>query len=259
MKNILCAILIFLSIQIGYSQIEDFRLGVQISPTFSWMNTNNNLINSNGLNTGLQLGLSGELIFSENFSLNVGAGLSFNIGGTLRHDIGGNLLPKSDLSDHQFNTGSKPLPDDVDIKYSLQYLDMPVSFKMRTREFGYIKYYIEVPIITWGLRTQARGDIDGISIAKLEDEDISKDMVNYHLSLGIGAGIEYSISLNNSLIFGLYYNRTISDVTKNFGTTATTIDDNSTPNDFTDDIVEVENENSKAKISGLSIRIGILF
>lgn len=259
MKNIFCAFLILASLQFSYGQIEDFRLGVQISPTFSWMNTDNNLINSNGLNTGIQLGLVGEVILSEHFSFNIGMGLSFNKGGTLRHDIGGNLLPKSELSDHQFNTGSKPLPDDVDIKYSLQYLEIPVSLKMSTKEFGYIKYFVEAPIVNWGLRTQARGDVDGISMIKLENEDISNDVVNFYLAWGLGAGIEYSISLNNSLIFGLYYNSSLTDITKNFGSTATTTDDNGTPNDYTDDIVKVESENSRAKVSGLSLRIGILF
>ncbi len=259
MKNILFASLLLLSFQPVFGQIEDFRLGVQVTPTFSWIRTNNNLINSNGTNLGIHLGLLGDIVLSETFSVDIGLGLSFNKGGTLRHDIGGNLLPKSELSDHLFNSGTKPLPDDVDIKYSLQYLEIPISLRMRTKEFGYIKYYIEAPILTWGLRTQARGDIDGIGISKLERENISGDVTIYHLSWGFGAGVEYSISMNNSLIFGIYYNSTLTDITKNAGITEKTINDSGTPNDFTDDLVQTSKEDSKASISGLSLRLGILF
>lgn len=259
MKNILFALLLLLSSQPIIGQVEDFRLGVQVTPTFNWIRTNNNLINSNGTNLGIQLGLIGDVIFSETFSVDIGLALSFNKGGTLRHDIGGNLLPKSELSDHLFNSGTKPLPDDVDIKYSLQYLEIPISLRMRTKEFGYIKYFIEAPIITWGIRTQSRGDIDGLGIGKLERENISNDVTIYHLSWGLGAGVEYSISMNNSLIFGIYYNSTLTDITKNAGITEKTVDDSGTPNDFRDDIVQPSKENSKASISGLSLRLGILF
>lgn len=259
MKNILCALVMLVGIQQLHGQIEDFRLGVQLSPTFSWMRTNNNLINGNGTNLGIQLGLMGDIAFSEHFSLDIGLALAFNKGGTLRHDIGGNLLPKSELSDHLFNTGTKPLPDDVDIKYNLQFLEIPISMRFRTKEFGYIKYFVEAPVFTWGLRTQARGDIDGVGITKLERENISKDVAGFHFSWGIGAGVEYSISLNNSLIFGLYYNSTLSDITKNDGITQRTLDDRGTPNDFRDDLVNSSTEDSKGSISGLSIRLGILF
>ena len=46
---------------------SEIRFGFQLSPTFSWMTTNTNKINSSGTNIGLKLGMLGEMWFEENF------------------------------------------------------------------------------------------------------------------------------------------------------------------------------------------------
>ena len=66
MKKIVLIITFFsVMTTIGFSQLnldfdKELRLGFQLSPSFSWMSTDDNLINGNGLNLGLKLGMVGE-------------------------------------------------------------------------------------------------------------------------------------------------------------------------------------------------------
>ena len=164
MKKIalLFTFLLFMSAKI-YSQ-TNFRFGFQVSPNFSWLSTDDKFINGNGTNLGLKLGMMGEKYFtnSENYALSFGIGFAFNQGGTLNYDSdgqfeGGNYWPESDLSDPLFRT----LPEGINLKYSIQYIEIPFGLKMRTQEFGYFRYFIE-PGFNLGLKTQARGAISGV-------------------------------------------------------------------------------------------------
>ena len=198
MKKIV-AIALFFSLLLNNSFAQnDFRFGFQASPSFTWMNTNDNQINGNGTNLGFKLGVVGENYFSERYALTFGLGFAFNNGGTLKHSLGGDLWANSDLNNIPEYESFK---ENVNLKYSLQYLEIPVGFKMTTQEFGYLRFYAHVPIITLGILTQAKGDISGVNvITPGEDLDIKKDVNFITLSWGLGGGVEYSIGENTSLI-----------------------------------------------------------
>lgn len=220
---------------------NDLRFGFQASPTFSWMVANTSRINPSGSNLGLKLGMLGEYYFRENYALTMGLGFAFNHGGTLLHEYSGQYWTRSDLSPTQ-----DTLPSNVKLKYGIQYLEIPVGLKMRTREFGYLRYYVE-PAITLGFKTQARGQIEGIGVST-EDEkiDIRKEVNGINLSWGIGGGIEYSLSDNTSLIGGVAFQTGFTDATDDGGTV------------FDPDRGNRE-ESSKATVNVLIIRIGVMF
>ena len=202
MKNIFLIFLLNIIIAVNAnSQIENMQFGLQLSPTFSWMSSNSNQINSNLVPPlGIKIGAIGELMFNERYSLVGGVGLAFNQGGTLRYNDG--IIPVSELSKPELkdilNTAT-----DVDLKYSLQYLEIPVGIKMRSNEFGYIRYYVKIPEITLGFRTKARADIqaDGIDT---KSELFNDDVSFLNMFWGLGGGLEYSISQNTRLIGGLF-------------------------------------------------------
>lgn len=192
------------------AQVNDLRLGFQISPMFSWMGTDNNRINSNGTNLGLKLGMVAENYFRENYAVVTGIGFAFNSGGTLQHEDGGRIWTRSNLP--------STIPDEnllpgVDLKYSIQYVEIPFGLKFRTNSFGYMRYWAEMPVLTLGFRSQARGAISQAGV----NEDkiiIKKEVGSVALSWGFGMGGEYEISPNASLVFGVNYQRIFTDVTK---------------------------------------------
>ena len=53
------------------------------------------------------------------------------------------------------------LPDGVNLKYHIQYLEIPFGLKLRTKEFGYLRYFAEIPIFSLGFKLQARGEYKG--------------------------------------------------------------------------------------------------
>lgn len=229
----------------------DFRFGFQVSPTFSWISTDDKFINGNGTNLGLKLGMLGEKYFagSESYALTFGVGFAFNQGGTLSHDSdgefeGGNYWSQSELSNELY----RELPDPVNLKYSIQYIEIPIGLKMRTQEFGYLRYFVE-PGFNLGIKTQARGAISGASFENVENEDIKKDVNFLNIALGLGAGVEYTIGENTALVGGLYFQNGFIDMT----------DDGATR--FQRDgatLTEIK-EDSKASVKSITIRIGVMF
>lgn len=247
MKKIIITLSLLSMSLIGFSQ-EDLRFGFQLSPSFSWMSTSVNHINASGTNLGLKLGLIGEYYFRENYAIVSGIGFHFNAGGTLLYENEGKYWPNSDIPT-SILTDSMTFNPDTKFKYGIQYLEIPFGLKLRTREFGYIRYYFQ-PDITLGFKSQARGTIEGVGVTD-EDEkyNIRKEVNGINLSWGLGAGIEYTISENTSFIAGLAFQKGFADVTD---------DRNATYFDSRDGNLEKE-EKSKGVVNAITLKVGIMF
>ncbi|MEM9887992.1 MAG: porin family protein [Bacteroidota bacterium] len=223
MKKIVIGAVFLLTFTTAFCQADyNIRFGLQLSPTFTWMQSDASTINRNGVNIGLKLAMLGEYYFAENYAVTSGLGFAFNHGGTLRYD--------QEPTDY-WNNGDELAR--ADLKYSVQYIEIPVGLKMRTREFGYLRYYGE-PYIMFNFRSQSRGDIKGTD---KNDIDIKEFVNPISMSWGIGVGAEYSISESTSLIGGLYLQNMFTDMTK--------------------DIERGDNSNSN--LDGLILRLGVLF
>ena len=232
-KIVVCAAFFMLLAQLSFAQGSDLRLGFQVSPTFSNMSTDDNKVNANGTNLGLKLGLMGEVFFRENYAFTIGLGFSFNSGGTLRHDEISNTWQRSELP----SGVNLPFLAGTDLKYNLQYVEIPFGLKFKTNEIGYLRYYAEVPTFTLGFRSQSRGDIKTAGGINEDKIDIKKEVKALALSWGVGGGIEYSLSEGTSLVAGLAYQRVFTDVTKDYS----------------------GGVDSKASINHFIVRIGVLF
>jgi hypothetical protein len=222
MKKIVVAIAFLLCFGHAFAQSPyNIRFGLQLSPTFTWMQSDASIINGNGVNLGLKLAMIGEYYFAENYAVTSGLGFAFNHGGTLRYDA----------EDSYWNLDGSLR--NADLKYSVQYIEIPVGLKMRTREFGYLRYFAE-PHIAFGFRSQSRGDIKG---ADINDVDIREFINPVAMSWGLGIGAEYSISESTALVGGLYYQNMFTDMTKD---------------------VDMGDE-SGSNLSGITLRLGVLF
>lgn len=240
---VLAAFLCFVS-TIAFAQEEmNIRFGFQLSPSFSWMTSNTNRINSSGTNLGIKLGMFGEFYFRENYAFVSGIGFHFNSGGTVLHEFGGSYWHDTDIV-----TSENPLSDMVKLKYSIQYVEIPALLKMRTKEFGYIRYYVE-PGFNIGIKTQARGNVNDPKIGGIDPDekfDIRKEVNPLNLSWGIGGGIEYSLSESTSLIAGLGLQFGFIDVN----------------DDGSDEYIkdgQTLSENSNEKINSITLKLGIKF
>jgi hypothetical protein len=251
LKIFLSIVLLSISFNIDAQRVvwSRFKFGIQASPTGSWLNTDNQKIRSNGFNLGLKLGATADYYFLENYALSTGIGFGFNHGGKLSHEIGGNFLANSTLSDSRYNAAiGKPLPDQVKIRYHIQYVEIPLALKMRTQQFGYMRYYAQAPIITLGWRTQARGDVYAETI-DLKKENIKPDVNPLAISWGFGGGAEYDVSPSTSIVGGLYFQKGFFDTTRNKKNYS--IEDSAPQTQIKED--------SKAILSAITLRIGVIF
>lgn len=234
MKKIVI-LLCFLGLFFSKSDAQnEIRFGFQFSPTFSWMKSEANptLIRKNGSAIlGAKLGAVGEYYFRENYSIASGIGFAFNHSGRLKHTNGGAFWANSDLS----NAGLDTLSDGVTLKYNLQYVEIPISLKLRSGYFGTYRVYAELPMLYLGFKTQAKGSTSGNN-PDTEKENIGPDVNFFNISWGFGGGVEYEIGSQTSLVAGLYYQQGFTDVT----------------NDVPDD-------NTKATIGAFIIRLGVMF
>jgi hypothetical protein len=254
MKKLIFAILSIVfcaNIATAQMSISRIKFGIQASPTFSWLSTNDNKINNNGSNIGFKLGVIADYYFNENYAISTGLGFGFNNGGKLIHDIGGNFLTKSTLTDSRLNKDKYSLSDGVNIRYHINYLEIPFALKLRTQQFGYIRYFAEAPIITLGFLTKATGDIYEESgkypASPFLKENIKADVGPLAISWGFGGGILYDISPSTAAIAGLYFQKGIFDVTKD-GSAEKVLADGS-----------VQAEKSKATLGNIVLRLGIIF
>ncbi len=255
MKKLILATLSIIfcaSITTAQMSISRIKFGIQASPTIGWVSTNDTKINGNGVNTGFKLGVIADYYFNENYAISTGLGFGFNHGGKLIHDIGGNFLTKSTLTETRLNQGDNALSDGVNIRYHINYLEVPFSLKLRTQQFGYLRYFAEAPIITLGFLTKATGDIEDPDKNKFPEspylkENIKADVGPFAISWGFGGGILYDISPSTAAIAGIYFQKGIFDVAK----------DGDALKKFADGTTQPEK--SKATLGNIVLRLGIIF
>ncbi len=233
----------------------EFRFGFQASPSFSWIGTNSNQVNSDGVRLGFKLGVLGEYYFQENYALVGGLGFAFGQGGTLTQELPGTFWAQSEHA-----SSESPLVAGTSLKHSLQFIEIPAAFKMTTRYFGSLRYYAEIPQITIGIKTQSRGALNGTidttmtsSMEEILDVDeskidIKKEIAPLNISLGLGLGAEYEISESTSLVAGIFYQQGILDLT-----------DDKSHLVLKDGSSTLEEEDSKGTLRAITLRIGVMF
>lgn len=251
MKKISFLIFLWLGVWVACAQAQwqtrqTFRFGIHASPTWSWMRTDDKLLEGTGVNWGFKMGVQGEYYFADNYAFTGGLGLAFGHGGELLNGYPkAVLLPNSNLSDPRLDTLSK----DARLHYSLRYVEIPVSLRFRggSGEDSPLRFYAEAPIFTLGFLTRANGNLRGNVPVRGEDENIKRDVTSLALSWGFGAGVEYELSQSITAVGGLQFQQIFTDMTTNKGSVL--------PSNAT----EWRRENARATASALTLRLGIFF
>lgn len=224
---------------------SQFRFGLNLSPSISWINTDDNRISGDGTAFGIKLATQAEFFFAPNYALETGLGFHFNTGGTLISQYSGRFFDESLSTTSPFAVGTTE--GNVRLDYSISYLEIPLALRLHTREFGFIRYYVQAPVLTLGIRTGAKANISGGGVAiEEEDLDITKEVSPLALSWGFGAGAEYEVGGGTVLVGGLQFQRVFTDVTKDGGD-GEVYTGRDRPND------------PKAGINSLTLRLGVLF
>ena len=247
----LAAFSLFFSTQ---SNAQDFKMGLAISPNTAWMVSTDYDHETLGAKVNFGFEFMADVLFSENYALGLGVNV-FNTGGDVRYLV---VDPEDD--DYLMN---------VDRTYSLQYVELPLTFKMRTNEIGYTTVFGRFGLGV-GMNIKAEADestyrsylegSDGIwsaydGVVPIGDQiAIDSDIKLFRASMIIGGGIERTLSGTTALVVGLNYNASFTNTHKDVE--LINVDSSQSP-------VVISNEVSTGEMKGhdsfISLSVGILF
>ena len=236
----------------AFGQLNPIQLGVQVSPSFSYMGTDNNIIEGNGSKLGLKLGVIGEYYFQDNYSIHTGINVHFGAGGKLRYD---NEFAAVNIWQSALDETYVDPPESTELRgatfdYKLQFVEIPLGLTLRTREFGYMCYFVR-PQVALGIMTGSKGSLEDVRAIDPDDEFKINDHTNLlNLSWGIGGGVEYAVSTQTSLIGGLVFQSGFLDLTKDKDTSLIR------PG-FNDN--EPYKDDSKGHMNSVTIMLGVMF
>jgi len=174
---------------------QSFRLGLEVEPILSWGKAKDNTITSGGVKFGYGGGIVGDFYFSKNYALNIGL-IFINEGAGITYDSPTvfKISPKVDT----FARGTK-------VNYKLQYVQIPIDFKLKTDQVGYLSYYGQFgAMLSASIGTKA-DFTSPVSSQDLSDAKLSDNINLFNIGLLIGAGAEYNISGHTNVLLGLSY------------------------------------------------------
>lgn len=197
------------------AQEQRFRLGMKFSGNLSWITPVSKNIERVGTSVGYSYGLMGDFNFQKYYAFSTEI-LFTDIAGSISHR---NLLTYTDSAGTTSHSG-------VQYDYRLKYVQVPLSIKLKTKEFGYWTYWAQFGVAPSFL-TAATADISGktvpfddptkIRVNKSENDQYEYDNFNdkvflIRTPLIFGAGVEYSLAGNTALYAGFRMDNDLLDM-----------------------------------------------
>ena len=190
-KTVIALLLVFTTVNLFAQNASQVRLGLTAHPTFGFLKVENG--KGNGLSTGFSYGLISDFEFAENYSFATGLTVTtINGSGTVLN--------------YQPYHGNNPAQKEYDVKFKMQYLQVPLSIKLKTDEINDLKWYGQFGLTT-DFRISAKQDVD-----QVDDIKANSNTKFFRAGMLIGGGAEYRIGGKTSLMGGLSYNNGLTNI-----------------------------------------------
>ena len=212
MRKFSLLLLPLLTVLGSYGQSDQkFHFGLKAAPSICWMKSDTKGLNSDGSKIGFVYGLITEFNFAKNYAFSTGIEVAYR-GGKFKQSFSYTDTTKVFESDNK-----------------LQYIELPLTLKLKTNEIGLITYYLQAGISP-AFNIRARQDVkiavqpkSGSSTnSDSSDIDIKDDINAFNINMVIGGGVEYSLSGNTALQAGLTFSNGLLDVLDGSGSEAKT-------------------------------------
>lgn len=234
MKKINTLILFCLIASLSFAQTattpqNKFRLGFKVSPNVSWLASDNSNMTVGETSLQFGYGLNFDIFFAENYA--IGTGLNIN-------NTGGKYSYFAEYKGDDMTDAGVALTDmkqvgTISRDLRLQYIQIPLTFKMKTKEIGYITYWGQFGVgLNMNFKAISDDEIDYLyyqnkntfaweksnrASSTMEMSDIKNEVNIFSSNLIFAAGIEYSLSGNTSLLAGLTFQNGFTDALKGKG------------------------------------------
>jgi hypothetical protein len=221
-------LIVILGSSYAYSQQKPVVFGFKAGATMGWMNPDTKGYSSTGIKPGFTWGFIADFFLMENYGIATGFDVVFlNAGLEMPHRV---------IIDSVAYDGN------LDRKYMLKYIQIPVTLKMRTNEMGKFRIFGQIGLGTNFLINAKADDTftSGEQSVHTEGNDIYNDISFMRESLILGAGVDFSLGGSTSLFAAFVFNNGFIDVLKGKNTIDPTL-------------------NNKANANYLSFEVGIVF
>lgn len=186
------------------SYAQNFRLGFQASPHVTWMNSSKGEIINQDVKPGIKYGLEADIYLAgyPRYSLNTGLFVSNN-----------SFIARYTV-EAPFFINTTTFNDPVDLRFNLNYIEIPLNIKLRSDQFYRMTFYgqfglsnlLNISATASSSDSQFRGESINYSIDH-------RTIRFYNLSMIMGGGVEYDVGGNTSLNLGIQYSNGLTDVT----------------------------------------------
>lgn len=190
----------------GYTQEKPFKFGFKVAPNIGWMKPDSKGYHNEKTNVGFSWGFLAEFHLMENYAITTGFNVTY-LNSTL-------IYPHIEIIDTDTLIGN------LHRQYNLKYIEVPLALKMKTKDFGKVKFYGQIGLSTGFLigakakdsfRSSTKEDINS-------DDDIKNEIKSVREALILGIGMEYSLGGSTALTFGINFDNGFTDVLKDQNT-----------------------------------------
>ncbi|MCW3070892.1 MAG: hypothetical protein JWO44_782 [Bacteroidetes bacterium] len=249
MKKILTLSALVLATSFAFGQDDaaskHVRFGLMVSPSVNWLKSGEKIIEKNGSamrfggGLGLEFRLTNVAVFATGLMINTSGGKV-----KYRNDLSGNpsssyiafFYDKENDEIAEFQpaydayTGTSTGSTRYDAclinerKYSITYVTLPLTLKLRTKEIGALTYFGMFGInSSFRVAAKATDEVQRLSTSTgtwqapetISKSDVKKDVALFNEALNMGLGVEWNLSGSTSLVIGANYLLGFTNVVKN--------------------------------------------
>ncbi|MDP2387023.1 MAG: outer membrane beta-barrel protein [Bacteroidota bacterium] len=240
-KTLFLAAASLMIVKASFAQVDkSVRFGIRATPAVNWMTPDNDKKVKKGgavMKAGMGLVLEFKLSDVATFQTGAdytGAGFKAEYTGT---DTAGYLykddaIVEAEIKNDSINgitafmTGGGASHRLATRKYNLGYLNIPLTFKLKTKDIGGITYFGQIGgNIMFRMKARANDEVyvtkytsgsyvTATSTTEIEKIDIAKTMNLMTAAANVGGGLEYNISGSTSLYGSIHYQHHFMFATK---------------------------------------------
>lgn len=206
-----------------HSSAQKYGGGLQAGVVYSWLKTDSKKGSAQSGRLNFTYGAFLDINLTDNFTFTTGLNMNY---------LGGSVSYKDSV---KLNWDEKTylVNNTPEVTYNVQYLEIPISFKGKTQEIGYITYFGRLgasPMIALKSRANIDGEVknDGVSLTEDEKSDLNiKENINlFNIGWHVGGGIEYSLGGSTAIIAEILFSQNFLSMTKDNVTSDTSKDVN---------------------------------
>ena len=188
MKRIIFTLLLISSFTAADAQ--KFKFGLTAAPGLAWLKPDTEGLESDGSKIAFSYGIIGDYNFTDNYALSTGIEIAYKGGKIINRDTAISTVGEITT-------------------FNLQYIELPLTLKMKTNEIGYITYFGRFGFVpAYNIKAKGEVDVSGT----ITEVDLDSEVNDFNVSLLIGAGAQYALSGETALIGSINFENGFLDV-----------------------------------------------